>query len=54
VDFAVLATARTDRYGRYLADVFCDVGETGPAAVAAEGAYLNRQLLDEGLAGAYV
>ena len=54
VDFVVLATARTDRYGRYLADIFYGVGVTGPAAVAEKGTYLNRQLLEEGLAGAYV
>ena len=54
VDFVVLATARTDRYGRYLADVFYGIGQPDPAAVAAEGVYLNRQLLEEGLAGPYV
>jgi len=54
VDSVVLATARTDRYGRYLADVFYGIGEPDPEAVAADGVYLNRQLLDEGLAGPYV
>jgi len=54
VDFVVLATARTDRYGRYLADVFYGIGDTDPAAVAADGVYLNRQLLEEGLARPYV
>ena len=54
VDFVVLSTARTDRYGRYLAEVFCSIGVTDPAGVAAKGRYLNRQLLEEGLAGAYV
>ena len=54
VDFVVLATARTDRYGRYLADVFYGIGVTDPTAVAAKGRYLNRQLLEEGLAGPYV
>ena len=54
MDFVVLATARTDRYGRYLADVFYGIGVTDPTAVAAKGRYLNRQLLEEGLAGPYV
>ena len=54
LDFVVLTTARTDRYGRYLADLFYGIGEPAPAVVAAEGVYLNRQLLEEGLAGPYV
>ena len=54
VDFVVLSTARTDRYGRYLADVFYGIGMTRAAAVAAEEIYLNRQLLEEGSAGPYV
>ena len=53
VNFVVLSTARTDRYGRYLADVF-GIGMTGAAAVAAEEIYLNRKLLEEGSAGPYV
>ena len=47
-------SVRQLRYGRYLADVFYSTGVSDPAAVAAKGTYLNRQLLDEGLAGAYV
>jgi len=54
VDFVILATARTDRYGRYLTDVFYGVDEPDPSAVAAKGVYLNRQLLEEGLARPYV
>ena len=54
VNFVVLTTTRTDRYGRYLADIFYGTGEPDPTVVAAEGVYLNRQLLKEGLAGPYV
>ena len=54
MDFVVLSTARDDRYGRYLADVFYGIGMTRAAAVAAEEIYLNRQLLEEGSAGPYV
>jgi endonuclease YncB( thermonuclease family) len=53
VDFVVLGTARTDRYGRYLADVFYLPGEADPHVVAADGVFLNRQLIEEGLAVRY-
>ncbi len=77
-DFIVVKTYkdRTDKFDRYLADVFyapqlpqsreaastprAQVGRTGattasgdPALVAAEGAYLNQELLNERLALAY-
>jgi endonuclease YncB( thermonuclease family) len=50
----VIRTQRTDAYGRYLADVKYLPGESDPAIVLSEGIYLNRELLDEGLARRYV
>ena len=47
VDFIVLSTTRTDRYGRYLADIFYLPGEPDPGVVVADGNFLNRQLLEE-------
>lgn len=53
--FIVVKTTkdRTDKYDRYLVDVFYLPGETDPAVVAARGEYLNQRLLDEGLAVRY-
>ena len=51
VSFVVLATSRTDKYDRYLADVFCLAGATTADEVLDHGVYLNQRLLDEGLAG---
>ncbi|MCA9407940.1 MAG: thermonuclease family protein, partial [Candidatus Omnitrophica bacterium] len=48
--FVVIKTYKTDKYARYLVDVFYQSGETDPNVVAREGAYLNSQLLEEGLA----
>lgn len=44
VDHVILASTRSDKYGRYLADVFY-----GPE----DGQYLNQKLLDEGHAESY-
>ena len=52
VDFVVIATRRTDIYGRYLADVKYLPGAE-PQTVLERGTYLNRQLLDEDLARRY-
>ena len=50
----VVSTTRTDRYGRYVADVFYLPGETDPWVVLSEGVYLNRRLLEERLARRYL
>ncbi len=49
----VVTTWRTDGYGRYLADLKYLPGVSDPQVVLAKGMYLNRQLLDEGLATRY-
>ena len=54
VDCIVITTKRTNNYGRYLADVKYLAGAHGPKQVIAKGTFLNRQLLDEGLAAPYV
>ena len=51
--FIVMSTSRTDKYGRYVADVFYLPQEQDAAHVLRDGIYLNRQLLDEGLARPY-
>ena len=51
--FIIVSTSRTDRYGRYLADVFYLPQTQDAARVLRNGIYLNRQLLDEGLARPY-
>ena len=43
-DHVILTTTRSDKYGRYLADIFY-----GPK----DETYLNQKLIDEGLAGRY-
>jgi endonuclease YncB( thermonuclease family) len=58
-DFVVIKTHKSDKYDRYLVDVFyAPSGPSGasgapawdPARVAAEGIYLNQELLDQRLA----
>lgn len=41
---------RSDMWDRYLADVFYAKGQASPEKAAAEGTYLNQELLDKGLA----
>lgn len=53
-EFVVLSTQRTDKYDRYLADLFYRPGEPDPQRVLADGVYLNQQLLDEGWAQRWV
>ena len=53
VDFIVVASKSLDPYGRPIADVMYGPGTEDPTEVVAGGIYLNRQLLDEGLAGVY-
>jgi endonuclease YncB( thermonuclease family) len=43
----------TDKYDRYLADVFCLSGERDPEKIALKGRFLNQELLDAGLATMY-
>ena len=52
VDVVVVATRRTDIYGRYVADVKHLPG-ADPQTVLQRGTYLNRQRLDQGLARRY-
>ena len=51
----VISTTKVDKYDRYLADVFyAPNGVTEPEVIARNGTYLNRELLDRGLATPYV
>jgi endonuclease YncB( thermonuclease family) len=50
----VIATWRTDTYGRFLADVKYLAGERDPHLILAHGTYLNGRLLNEGLAVRYL
>ena len=54
-DFIIVKTYkdRTDKFDRYLADVFYSPGAGDPLLVAKEGTYLNQELLNERLAVAY-
>ncbi len=55
LDFIVVKTYKdlSDKYDRYLADIFYLADERDPERVAQEGAYLNQVLLDEHLAYVY-
>lgn len=46
----VMKTYKDDKYGRMLADVFYAPADTGLDQAAAEGIFLNQELLDAGLA----
>jgi len=48
--YVVLRTYKTDRYARYIADVFCIKEPEEKGLVFACGRFLNQELLDEGLA----
>ncbi|MBI5150226.1 MAG: thermonuclease family protein [Candidatus Omnitrophica bacterium] len=54
-DFIVVKTYkdRTDKFDRYLADIFYLPGVSDPAVVTREGKFLNQELLDEHLAVVY-
>ncbi len=54
-DFVIVKTYkdRADKFDRYLADIFYAPNEKDPAVVAAEGIYLNQELLNERLAVTY-
>ena len=51
-DFVIIKTHRDDKYGRYLVDIcYAPAGEKWSVdRVAAEGVYLNQELLDNRLA----
>jgi endonuclease YncB( thermonuclease family) len=51
--FVVLTTSKSDKYGRYLADLFYLPRDASPKAVAEKGFFLNRKLVLEGLADRY-
>lgn len=55
LEFIVIKTHKdlTDKYARYLADVFYSREESGPQKAAQEGQYLNQELLNERLAVVY-
>jgi hypothetical protein len=48
--FIIVKTVKSDKYDRYLADIFYRAGATDPEIVAAKGNYLNQDLLDADLA----
>jgi len=52
LQFIIVKTHRdkTEKYGRYLADVFFQQDESNPAKVSQRGRFLNQELLDSGLA----
>ncbi len=50
----VIATRRTDTYGRYLADVKYHPGASDPQQILQQGSYLNGQLLKQDLATRYL
>jgi len=50
--FIVIRTLKSDKYDRYLADIFYLPKETQADVVAREGRYLNQELLTEHLAHA--
>jgi len=49
VDFLIIRTSKSDKYDRYLADIFYLPGEDNPAVVAEKGRFLNQELLDRKL-----
>jgi endonuclease YncB( thermonuclease family) len=46
----VVQTHKTDKYARYLSDIFYLPGSKEPAKIGREGQVLNQELLDKGLA----
>ncbi len=51
--FVVIKTYQSDKYDRYLTDLFFLPGESDPATVAAQGRFLNQELLSAGLVKRY-
>jgi micrococcal nuclease len=52
VEFVVVWTVKIDLYGRYVAHVFYQPGESDKRLVALQGKYLNQELVNRGLAKA--
>jgi len=50
VPFIIIKTYGSDKYDRYLVDLFYSVDLEDPQAVLEEGFFLNQELLDKGLA----
>jgi len=50
VDFLIIRSSKSDKYDRYLADIFYLPQEKNPHQVAAQGRFLNQELLDQNLA----
>lgn len=50
VEFIVLKSFKTDKYGRFVADVFYHPELTNKVQIAKEGFFLNQDLVDAGLA----
>ncbi len=50
VSFVIVKTHKSDKYDRYLADIFYLKGENDSQRVLSEGAFLNQELLNNGLA----
>lgn len=48
--FLIIKTHGSDKYDRYLVDVFYLKGEATEEKVLEEGIFLNNELLDEGFA----
>ena len=46
----IIKTYKSDKYDRYLSDIFYSHDTTDPERTAAEGIFLNQELLDAGLA----
>ncbi len=54
VEFVVIKTYGTGKFGRYVADIYYLPGETDPNIVARDGIFLNQEMLDQGLVGLYM
>ncbi|MBN2610026.1 MAG: thermonuclease family protein [Bacteroidales bacterium] len=52
-DFIIIRTYWRDKYNRYLADIYYNKEENDIKKAADEGKYLNREMLDNGLAVIY-
>ena len=48
--FVIVRTHKSDKYDRYLADIFYLPGNNDPDTVTARGRYLNQEILDHGMA----
>jgi endonuclease YncB( thermonuclease family) len=55
LDWIIVKTHKdtSDKYDRYLADIFYLPGERDPQKIAGEGRFLNQELLDHRLAAVY-